>query len=129
MQLTAATLIIRLRRFFSRIGFRAGPILILPALFCCHPGAAIITESPDTSVDIPVAQPVKDSLSEFLYELTFVEFQLVNEKEEPIPNEAYVITLPNGKKIEGTLDGNGFVHLDDVPRGRCTIRFPNLKSE
>jgi uncharacterized Zn-binding protein involved in type VI secretion len=90
-------------------------------------GATIITGSPDTFVDVPVAQPVKTFLSEFLYEQTFVEFQLLSGKGEPIPNEAYVITLPNGTKVEGVLDVDGFVRLDDIPHGRCVIQFPNLK--
>lgn len=65
-----------------------------------------------------------------LHETTYVEFQLFDENEKPIPNEAYIITYPNGIKVEGTLDDSGFVHLDDVPRGYCTIQFPSLeKSE
>lgn len=90
-------------------------------------GAEIISGSPDTFVGTPAMSHSQYLLTEFLYETTFVEFQLLNENDEPIPNEVYIITLPNGKETNGVLDEKGFVHLDDVPRGRCMIRFPALE--
>ena len=59
-------------------------------------------------------------------ELTFVEFRLLNTELQPIPNETFNLTLPDGKVVNGKLDSNGFVRVDDVPRGKCQIRFPNL---
>ena len=59
-----------------------------------------------------------------LQEKTFVEFQLLNDREEPIPNDAYKLTLPDGAVITGVLDENGFVYVANVPRGSCSIKFP-----
>lgn len=55
--------------------------------------------------------------SQFLKEKTFVEFQLLNERDEPMANEAYELTLPDGTLMTGALDENGFVHVANIPRG------------
>lgn len=62
----------------------------------------------------------------FLEEKKSVEFRLFDENDKPVAGEAYVITLADGSKREGTLDTNGVVHLDNVPRGECFIEFPNI---
>lgn len=60
---------------------------------------------------------------------TYVEFQLIGEDDKPIPREAYAVTLPGGKVIEGTLDANGVVRIEGVPAGTCQISFPKLDKE
>jgi hypothetical protein len=43
-----------------------------------------------------------------------------------IPNEEYVVTLPDSTEKRGNLDGNGFARLELIPTGNCTVNFPNL---
>lgn len=90
-------------------------------------GATITAGSPDTFVGNSGSSGVSSFFSQFLKEKTFVEFQLLNEREEPIANEEYLLTLPDGAVITGVLDGNGFVHVANVPRGSCSIKFPKLE--
>ena len=90
-------------------------------------GASITAGSPDTFVGSASASPVSNVFSELLKEKTFVEFQLLNDLEQPIANEKFVLTLPDGKIINGVLDGEGRVHVADVPRGSCSIKFPDLE--
>jgi len=90
-------------------------------------GATITAGSPDTFVGESGGGAPISFFSEFLKEKTFVEFQLLNEIGEPIANEAYELTLPDGTLLTGLLDENGFVHVANVPRGNCSIKFPKLE--
>jgi hypothetical protein len=60
---------------------------------------------------------------------SWVLVQLIGEDDSPIPNEAYAIELPGGKKLEGTLDDQGSVRFDGLPPGRCRVAFPDLDKE
>jgi uncharacterized Zn-binding protein involved in type VI secretion len=90
-------------------------------------GATITAGSPDTFVGDAGGSGVSNIFRKLLQEKTFVEFQLLNDREESIPNEYYELTLPDGAVITGALDGNGFVHVSNVPRGSCSIKFPKLE--
>ena len=55
----------------------------------------------------------------------YIEIELVDKKDKPIPNLPYRITDPNGEVIsEGKLDENGSTRLEDLPQGECDISFP-----
>ena len=60
-------------------------------------------------------------------EPTFVEFQLLDLRDEPIAHARYEAVLPDGSHRSGTLDAMGFARIDDiVPAGQCEISFPEL---
>lgn len=55
----------------------------------------------------------------------YIEIELVDKNDKPIPNLPYRITDPNGEVIsEGKLDENGSTRLEDLPQGECDISFP-----
>jgi hypothetical protein len=56
----------------------------------------------------------------------WIELELRDEDDNPVPNEIYWIKLPNGILREGRLDANGFVRLDQIPCGICSVRFPKF---
>jgi hypothetical protein len=56
----------------------------------------------------------------------WVEFVLVDDFDQPIANERYRVTLPDGKVKEGKLDDRGCVRVDGVAPGECEIEFPDL---
>lgn len=57
----------------------------------------------------------------------WIEIKLVGEDDEPIPGEAYEITLPDGSVASGTLDNEGYARIDNIPvSGNCEIAFPKL---
>jgi hypothetical protein len=62
-------------------------------------------------------------------EKSWIEIELVDQEGEPVPGEKYKITLPDGSVAEGTLDGNGFAHIDGIKQGTCKITFPELDKE
>jgi type VI secretion system secreted protein VgrG len=57
----------------------------------------------------------------------WIEIQLFDQDNKPVPGEPYKITLPDGSTIaDGTLDNNGFAHVDNIDPGTCQVTFPNL---
>ena len=56
----------------------------------------------------------------------WIEVELRDEEDNPIPDEEYILYLPNGEVRKGKLDGNGFKKEEKVPQGRCKVRFPDL---
>lgn len=57
---------------------------------------------------------------------TWIEIELVDEEDQPVPGERYEITLPDGRVARGTLDQNGFARLEGIVQGTCQITFPEL---
>lgn len=56
----------------------------------------------------------------------WIEIKLQDENGDPVPNESYVITGPNGEEYTGSLDENGFVRIDGLNPGECAVTFPRL---
>ncbi|MEO7701851.1 MAG: hypothetical protein ABIZ04_21710, partial [Opitutus sp.] len=57
---------------------------------------------------------------------TWIEIELVDEDNRPVPGEAYRIELPDGSVAEGTLDDKGLARIDYIEPGECKITFPYL---
>ena len=61
---------------------------------------------------------------------SWIEIEMVDEDGDPVPGQAYSITLPDGETVaEGTLDEKGFVRIDGIDPGTCKITFPNLDKD
>lgn len=59
----------------------------------------------------------------------WIEIELIDEADEPVPSEKYEITLPDGSVAKGTLDGDGFARVDGIEPGTCEISFPDLDKD
>lgn len=62
-------------------------------------------------------------------EKTWIEIEMVDEEDEPVPSEKYKVTLPDDTVAEGTLDGNGFARIEGIEPGTCKVTFPKLDAE
>jgi hypothetical protein len=64
-------------------------------------------------------------------ETTFIEVVLVGQDgKTPVYGEPYVLTLPDGTKKEGRLDGSGKIRVAGLEKGKkCKISFPELDGE
>lgn len=60
---------------------------------------------------------------------TYIGIELVDMAGHPVPNERYVVTLPDGSRHEGRLDGSGQAKIDGIAEGDCAISFPMLDEE
>jgi len=61
---------------------------------------------------------------------SWIEIEMVDEEDNPVPGEKYSITLPDGETVaEGMLDGKGFARVDGIEPGTCKITFPELDKD
>lgn len=61
---------------------------------------------------------------------SWIEIELVDEENNPVPGEKYKVILPDGKTVaEGTLDEKGFARIEGIDPGTCKITFPNLDKD
>jgi hypothetical protein len=76
-------------------------------------------------------QPVGDAVQPCPLQPThWVEIELRDDDGNPVPNEEYLVTLPDGDEVRGYLDDNGwarFAPLDSA--GQCKVSFPNIDSK
>ena len=59
----------------------------------------------------------------------WIEIELIDEEDQPVPGEKYKIELPDGSVAEGTLDEKGLARVDGIDSGTCKITFPELDKE
>jgi hypothetical protein len=58
---------------------------------------------------------------------SWIEIEMVDEEQRPVPSEKYRVTLADGETIaEGTLDEKGFARLEGIEPGSCKVTFPDL---
>lgn len=62
-------------------------------------------------------------------ELNWVEFQLVDEADQPLVGQRYRVVMPDGKVVEGTLDSSGLVRVEGAQAGECEVTFPGLDAD
>ncbi len=65
--------------------------------------------------------------SELLEFKDWFEIKLVDEDGNPMASEQYVLHLAQGQQRRGTLDDKGVGREENIPPGKVTIEFPNLK--
>ena len=56
----------------------------------------------------------------------YIDINLVNDDGESIPDEDYIIHLPDGSERRGTVDSEGHAREEDIPPGDYIILFPNI---
>lgn len=59
-------------------------------------------------------------------ELTWIDVQLVDEDDHPVPGEKYQLQLTDGSMRQGTLDSEGRVRITGIPHGACQVCFPDF---
>ncbi len=57
---------------------------------------------------------------------TWVAIELLDDAGQPVANEKYVVTVPEGVVKSGTLDATGRARITDIDPGMCKISFPEL---
>lgn len=62
-------------------------------------------------------------------EVSWIEIELVDEEDNPVPGMPFELTLPDGSPYSGTLDHKGFYRVEGIPPGECKVSFPSLDEE
>ena len=60
---------------------------------------------------------------------SWIEVTLEDEDGNPMAGEHYRITMSDDTVADGTLDPDGFVRLDGIPKGDCKVTFPRLDED
>jgi hypothetical protein len=56
----------------------------------------------------------------------WIEFQLVDQDNNPVPGEPYKVRLSDQSIFTGTLDNDGKVRIDSIVAGQATICFTGM---
>ena len=67
----------------------------------------------------------KDAKGEKPPENHFIEIELKDEDNLPVPGEYFEVITPEGTSATGTTDEKGFARIDGIQPGQATVRFPN----
>ncbi|MEM7153897.1 MAG: hypothetical protein AAF799_13695 [Myxococcota bacterium] len=57
---------------------------------------------------------------------SWLRIELVDDDDEPCVGERFRVELPDGSTIEGTIGPQGWVELEGIDPGSCTVTFPRL---
>jgi hypothetical protein len=73
----------------------------------------------------PAAAPPDDTVVVSPVKTSWVEIELIDDEGLPLAFEPYVIELPDGSEIQGTLDGRGQARIEGIDPGTCQVTFPD----
>lgn len=107
-------------------GSSIGPLSPTAPIAAIATGQVTAGMSPQDAAahDAPAHQPDDDEEKEW------IELELVDEDDNPVPNEKYRITLPDGQTVaQGTTDERGIARVTGIDPGSCQVTFPNLDKD
>jgi len=55
----------------------------------------------------------------------WIAIELKDEEGNPLPDEDYVLYLPDGSIRKGKLNSTGYKKEEKIPAGNCSVKFPN----
>lgn len=59
----------------------------------------------------------------------WLELELLDDQDQPVANEPYRVTCPDGAIREGALGKNGRARLEGITPGTCRVTFPKLDAK
>jgi len=62
-------------------------------------------------------------------ELTWIEIELIDEADQPVPGIEYRLRLVDGTIRFGKLNQDGYARVDGIEPGTCEVTFPDLDEE
>lgn len=85
---------------------------------------AVLADNLPPAADIGI--PFIPDTADLLDEDHWIEFQLLDTENKPIPNQKFLVIDPAGAEISGFVDERGFARVTPVKAGVCRINFPDL---
>ncbi len=55
--------------------------------------------------------------------------ELCDDEGTPMKGERYLVELPDGRSIDGSLDDSGKARIEGIEPGSCKVTFPSLAAE
>lgn len=75
-------------------------------------------EAPAREEQKPVPEPPKRK--------AWVEIEVIDEDDNPVPDARFVLELPDGSMKRGTLGADGRARLSEIEPGTCKVSFPDF---
>lgn len=69
------------------------------------------------------------SESEAEKEQSWIEFEVLDDDDNPVPGVKYELTLPDGSVSSGVVDNKGLARVEGFDPGECSISFPDLEQD
>lgn len=98
-----------------------------PGMLSTHIATSETPFKPSTEDDVKAS--TGDSQTDEQEKKSWIEIELVDEADNPVPGERYKITLPDGTVATGTLDEKGFARVEGFDPGQCKVTFPKLDKD
>lgn len=108
------------------------PVKPVPALESLVGSSDVATMTPVPSGSlVPVeAETHQPAAPENKKKTSWIEIELVDEQNQPVAGEVYLVTLPDGATVDqGTTDDKGRARIENIDPGTCQITFPNLDKD
>lgn len=61
-------------------------------------------------------------------ETDWLLIELRDTEGRPVPGARYVVELPDGSRVEGTLGEDGVAGVEGVDPGECVVTFPDVEA-
>jgi len=74
--------------------------------------------------DVEVRFPARDGGECYEHDLHTIDLELLDEAGAPVPNEPFVLRLPDGTTRTGVLDGDGRAKVGGLPTREVDVSFP-----
>lgn len=79
--------------------------------------------------DVPAGEvefrfPSRDGSNWYAHDRHSIDLELRDDAGAPVPNEPFVVRLPDGTTRPGVLDGDGRARLEDLPSREVEVAFP-----
>jgi hypothetical protein len=129
---TNSSQLIELGKAVARSGVRATETVNLHALTWAFQAGELVllTRAEKTATRVlETGASVAEQLKAAHQVKTWVEFEVLDMEDNPIPDKKYLCVLPNGSVQEGALDGTGKVRFDDIDPGNCVFVLTELDQE
>jgi len=82
--------------------------------------------APSSTTVKPFKPLTKQEAKEQGKKLHFIEIKLIDQDKDPVPNEPFRITMPDGSVLTGALNAKGTFRVEGIPdEGNCKVTFPN----
>jgi hypothetical protein len=62
-------------------------------------------------------------------ETDWLLIELRDSEGRPVPGARYVIELPDGNRVEGTLGDDGIAGVEGIDPGKCMVTFPDILAD
>jgi hypothetical protein len=87
------------------------------------------TERREEAEQSEESQEEAAAVSEETPATTWIELELMDASGNPVPNESYKITMPDGSIKYGRLDRKGTARIEKLQPGSCQVTFPDRDEE